>query len=119
MRTLGAARTSALFGAAPFVGAVLSLLLFRDNLGLLMLIALPLLLTGAVLLIGEVHVHFHQHVETEHEHRHSHDDDHHAHNHETVDNTMIHSHVHRHVSLRHAHAHTPDIHHRHEHSNKA
>ncbi|WP_242877364.1 EamA family transporter [Desulfosporosinus sp. BG] len=35
MRELGSARTSALFGTAPFVGVALSLLLFRESQGTL------------------------------------------------------------------------------------
>ena len=116
MRALGAVRTSALFSVAPFVGAALSLLIFRDNLGASMLIALPLMVIGAALLIGEDHAHVHLHIASTHEHRHSHDDDHHTHGHDDLSVGAIHSLAHHHPSVNHAHAHTPDIHHRHEHA---
>lgn len=46
-RTLGAARTSAYYAAAPFLGAGLSLVLFRTPLSPLFLAALGLMLAGA------------------------------------------------------------------------
>jgi drug/metabolite transporter (DMT)-like permease len=117
MRALGAARTSALFGAGPFIGAIISLMLFQENLSMLALIAFPLMIAGAGLLIGEDHSHVHQHDQIEHQHSHTHDDGHHAHTHPEVDGVIVgaHSHLHRHAPLRHEHPHTPDIHHRHEH----
>ena len=119
MRSLGSARTSALFGAAPFIGAALSFLLFHDSLSLLALMAMPLMLAGAWLLIGEDHGHTHQHLVIEHEHSHVHDDGHHAHTHEgqrqPLAGPQAHSHPHRHAPLYHSHPHAPDIHHRHSH----
>lgn len=116
MRTLGAVRTSALFGLAPFIGAALSLFIFRDNLTMLMLVAMPLMVIGAVLLVGEDHAHAHQHLPITHEHRHSHDDNHHVHRYADAAGVSAHSHAHSHPALRHAHAHMPDIHHRHDHT---
>lgn len=118
MRNLGAARTSALFGTAPYVGALLSFILFKEMPNLFFLVSLPLMIGGAVLLLGEEHAHDHVHDEEEHEHSHTHDDAHHAHQHLHGQEPMhgkAHSHVHRHEQLRHHHSHTPDIHHRHEH----
>jgi drug/metabolite transporter (DMT)-like permease len=117
MRGLGAARTSALFGAAPFVGAVLSFALFRESFGLLALIALPLMVAGTALLVGEDHGHAHTHNQIMHEHRHTHDDGHHAHTHggDEAMQAESHSHPHRHTLLSHIHPHAPDIHHRHSH----
>jgi drug/metabolite transporter (DMT)-like permease len=48
LRQLGAARTGALFAAAPFVGVLLSILLFRELPNWLFLTALPLMGMGAV-----------------------------------------------------------------------
>jgi drug/metabolite transporter (DMT)-like permease len=120
MRGLGSARTSALFGAAPFVGAALSFLLFRESLGLLALIAAPLMAIGALLLVGEDHSHSHWHAASEHEHRHVHDE-HHNHTHQGGEAVPAgpHSHLHQHTPLRHTHPHAPDIHHRHGHSETA
>ncbi len=116
MRTLGAARTSALFGVAPFAGALLSLALFRDAFSIPALLALPLMAGGAFLLIGEDHSHRHTHDELEHDHLHSHDDQHHTHSHPGLGGVGAHAHPHHHAALSHTHAHTPDIHHRHVHS---
>ena len=46
MRCLGAARTSALFGSAPFVGMLMSLFLFREIPGVLFFISLPIMILG-------------------------------------------------------------------------
>lgn len=113
LRNLGAARTGALFATAPFVGGMLSLILFRQELTLQLALSLPIMLAGAVLLLREDHSHIHVHEFTKHEHCHSHDDEHHAHGHPTglMSADDSHSHFHQHVALVHAHAHTPDLHH--------
>ncbi len=118
MRGLGAARTSTLFGLAPFVGMMISFLVFRDTLSILFFIAVPLMILGAWLLVGEVHAHTHDHLELYHEHRHTHDDGHHDHEHTNVQSSLekSHSHPHLHNQQEHSHAHSPDIHHRHGHA---
>lgn len=118
MRALGAARTSALFGLAPFIGMGLSLLLKLESFSLFFLSALPLMGLGAWLLLSEAHIHAHLHPALVHEHRHTHSDDHHRHSHdfEVVDLNKPHSHIHEHAQLEHTHSHSPDIHHRHEHN---
>ncbi len=117
LRDLGAARTSALFSTAPFIGMVLSLVLFRDPLTLLFLAALPLMAAGALLLVGESHQHEHIHAGLTHEHRHRHGDGHHDHTHtpDEMPEHGWHSHVHTHAPQVHSHPHTPDLHHRHAH----
>jgi len=114
MRNLGAARTSAFFGAAPFVGALLSFLLLNELPNVLFYISLPIMILGAYLILGEEHAHSHTHESIEHEHRHRHDDNHHTHLHEDGAD-LEHAHMHRHEPVRHDHAHTPDTHHRHKH----
>jgi drug/metabolite transporter (DMT)-like permease len=117
MRGLGAARTSTLFGLAPFVGAGLSLILFRESISWFFLASIPFMAVGAWLLMGESHAHAHLHPALEHEHRHSHSDGHHDHLHtEPLANPKAsHSHLHTHPELDHSHPHSPDIHHRHTH----
>jgi drug/metabolite transporter (DMT)-like permease len=116
MRQLGAARTSALFGTAPLVGVGLSFLLFQELPTITFLLALPLMLFGAYLLLYEDHGHHHRHQFEEHEHRHSHDDAHHNHPHPNgLIPTEPHAHFHEHLPTEHEHPHTPDIHHRHVH----
>lgn len=117
LRSLGAARTGALYATAPFVGAALSFILFRENLTLQFLLSLPLMALGAVLLVSEHHEHVHWHPAIQHEHLHTHNDLHHSHEHpeEMVVTTAPHSHPHLHEPISHDHPHTPDLHHWHPH----
>lgn len=82
MRGLGAARTSAWFGIAPFAGALLSFVLLHESPDIRFFIALPLMIAGAVLLFGEEHRHVHSHVAVEHEHTHFPGDVEHSHSHD-------------------------------------
>jgi drug/metabolite transporter (DMT)-like permease len=112
LRDLGAARTSAYFAAAPFIGSIASLLLFREIPGMQFFVALALFLLGVMLLVSERHIHRHIHERMIHVHRHGHDE-HHPPPHPGED-TAEHVHEHVHEILEHEHAHAPDIHHRHE-----
>jgi drug/metabolite transporter (DMT)-like permease len=113
LRHLGSARTSAYFSLAPFLGAVIAIMLLSEPVTAQLLGAGVLMAFGLWLHLTERHSHDHTHEVIEHEHRHVHDE-HHQHSHE---GTVIepHSHWHRHEGLRHRHAHYPDLHHRHEH----
>ncbi len=117
LRDLGAARTSALYGTAPFLGVLLAVAAFGERPGLLFLVSVPLMIAGAVLLLGEDHEHAHTHAALEHDHRHCHDDTHHTHAHPAGQPCADadHSHPHRHDAVTHAHPHAPDLHHRHAH----
>jgi drug/metabolite transporter (DMT)-like permease len=115
LRQLGTARTSAYFSAAPFVGAVIALIVLDEPLGALFWAASALMASGIWLHITESHVHEHDHLSLEHAHEHSHDA-HHQHEHDFAWNQQEpHAHGHHHVGLKHCHPHYPDIHHRHEH----
>ena len=59
MRDLGAARTGALFGTAPFFGAVLSWFIFPELPSAFVLASIPIMAVGAVLLLTEAHRHRH------------------------------------------------------------
>ena len=119
MRGLGAARTSALFGTAPLAGVALSFLLLQESVNTMFLIALPLMIVGAILLVYEEHDHNHIHEAIMHEHCHNHDDGHHHHTHEDIEFTREHSHYHEHEHHEHVHHHLPDINHRHTHASEA
>ncbi len=120
LRGLGAARTGALFGIAPFAGTALSLLFLREQPQVIFWAALPLMLLGAWLMLTENHQHRHVHEASEHVHVHNHPDEHHEHDHSTEapPTNTSHVHAHRHAKLRHAHRHAPDLHHRHAHEDK-
>ncbi|BAL81423.1 DMT family transporter [Caldisericum exile] len=117
LRNLGSARASAFFGTAPFIGATLSLILFKSVPNIMFIISLPVMIVGTILLFREEHSHKHFHEYIAHEHRHSHTDDHHNHPHmpQEVPKSGYHSHFHIHEPIEHEHPHVPDIHHRHSH----
>ncbi len=115
LRHLGTARTGAYFSAAPFFGAVLSVLFLGESLGTRLVVAGALMAIGIWLHLTERHGHNHSHPETEHEHEHAHDP-HHEHGHaDPVSSGTKHLHSHRHDRLVHEQEHFPDAHHRHGH----
>ncbi len=111
-RALGAARQSALFATAPFVGALVAVPLLKERLGSLDVAAGALMLAGVAALVRARHGHLHKHAPIEHEHLHFHDE-HHQHAHGS---DQPHSHLHQHEPLTHEHPHVSDAHHRHKHS---
>ncbi len=115
LRSLGTARTGAYFSTAPFVGAIVSLFLFRESLTWSFMAAAIFMAYGVWLHLTENHAHDHHHLEEEHEHMHTHDE-HHQHEHDfPVAAGVEHSHWHRHEAITHSHPHYPDVHHRHKH----
>ena len=115
LRHLGTARTGAYFSTAPFVGAALSMLIFREVPGAMFWLAGGLMAFGVWLHLSENHEHGHIHEPMAHSHEHTHDE-HHQHTHGRADPTgEPHAHFHEHVRLTHRHPHYPDIHHRHSH----
>ena len=114
LNRIGASRTAALFGLAPFVGAVVSLLVLREWLGWVMVPAALLMALGAWLIVAETHRHAHRHDPAEHAHAHTHADGHHEHPHEGA-LAGPHAHDHVHPEVVHEHGHYPDDHHRHGH----
>lgn len=113
LRHLGTARTGAYFSTAPFIGALIGLMLFADGLTWQLLAAGAMIAVGLWLHLSERHDHEHDHEALEHEHMHVHDE-HHQHAHDGPVSEP-HSHWHRHEPMRHKHPHFPDLHHRHGH----
>ena len=113
-RDLGAARTSAYYAIAPFIGVGLSLMIFREMPTFSFVIALVIMIIGTYFASTEQHNHSHSHTVITHEHSHSHDEDHHNHIH---DKTIMGKHNHRHTreEYSHSHKHSQDIHHSHAH----
>lgn len=114
LRHLGSARTASHFGTAPFIGALLSVLLLGEPMGLALGVAGGLMLLATWLVLDERHEHEHQHQYIEHAHLHTHDE-HHQHAHDGSEGPEPHAHAHAHAPLRHSHPHLPDLHHRHGH----
>ncbi len=113
LRHLGTARAGAYFSAAPFVGALMAVLLLDEPITLRLVVAATLMGIGVWLHLTERHEHEHQHEAVEHEHSHRHDQ-HHEHSHDGAAEGE-HSHWHRHEPIVHRHPHYPDAHHRHTH----
>lgn len=115
LRYLGAARTSAYFSLAPFVGAALAIVFLQEMPTASFWLAAGLMGAGIGLHLSERHEHVHHHEAMYHAHWHRHDE-HHEHDHELEwDPRDPRAHGHSHSVLTHAHAHFPDIHHRHDH----
>ena len=115
LRGLGSSRTGAYFSTAPFIGALIAILVLHDSASPAFWIAAALMGAGVWLHLSERHEHEHSHDAQRHSHAHRHDL-HHRHEHDFPwDGTEPHSHEHVHEPLRHSHAHYPDIHHRHGH----
>jgi drug/metabolite transporter (DMT)-like permease len=107
LRGLGTARAGAYFSVAPFVGAVLAVLL-GDPVTWQLVVAGVLIALGVWLHLTERHEHVHRHAPVVHAHP-IHPDDHHG------GPTRPAPTVHEHPEQRHDHPHYPDAHHRHEH----
>ena len=104
-KDLGAAKTSAYYSIAPFLGVIFGVLLLREQPGLQFYLGMVLMITATVLIVKDTislqHTHEHSHIHT-HEHRHG---------------DIIHTHEHSHIHS-HTHTHGEDSN-NHEHTHKA
>lgn len=96
-RTLGAAKTSAYYAVAPFVGAILSFFMLKENLTSRFIVAFLFMMIGTACVIWDTIVkhHMHQH---EHTITHTHDGVTHTH-------VISHTHVHDHYIEEQKHGH--------------
>lgn len=118
LRYLGAARTAAYFGTAPFAGAILAVVMLAEPVTAALLVAGGLMAVGVWLHVTEEHRHVHTHERMVHEHMHVHDL-HHRHTHgPDAPPGEPHSHPHEHEPVTHSHPHYPDLHHRHTHGKR-
>lgn len=118
LRHLGSARTGAYFSTAPFIGALLAVVLLGEAPTVRLAIAAVLMGIGLHLHLTERHDHTHDHESLDHDHRHVHDE-HHRHDHGPSDPPgEPHTHGHHHGPMTHRHPHHPDLHHRHAHSRR-
>ena len=97
-RTLGAAKTSAYYAVAPFIGSFLAFVLVGDELSLNYVIALLVMIAGTVFVVSDTLLMHHRHMHT-HTITHTHDGSTHTH-------VIDHEHKHSHIgdSLLHRHA---------------
>jgi drug/metabolite transporter (DMT)-like permease len=108
LRFLGTARTSAYFSLAPFIGALVAIVLLHDPLSIKLVLSGALMGFGLWMHLAERHEHEHKHDALEHEHSHIHDE-HHQHRHEGLI-TEPHCHWHRHEPMTHTHPQRPACH---------
>lgn len=101
-RTLGAAKTSAYYAAAPFVGAFLSFVFVGEPLSGSYLFALVLMIIGTVFVVWDTLVKHHAH---EHTHAITH-----THNGVTHTHTITHTHGHDHYGEDEVHGHSHSLH---------
>ena len=97
---IGAAKTSAYYAVAPFMGTFLSFVILKEHLSRMYLVALSLMIAGSVLVIADTLIRNHKHNH-EHTFTHTHDGTTHTH-------TVTHSHSHNHyfTDSKHGHYHT-------------
>lgn len=96
-KDLGAAKTSAYYAIAPFIGVLLSFVLLNETLTYQYFIALLIMLLGTVLVVVDTIIMNHSHVHS-HTYVHTHDEVTHVH-------TIMHEHNHNHISEKHLHKH--------------
>lgn len=112
-KDLGAAKTSAYYAIAPFLGVLFGLLIPGETLGIRFLIGLAIMILATVLLIRDTislqHTHEHTHLHT---HEHSHNGVIHTHEH---GHTHSHTHIHGQDESQHTHDHDEDGPHIHDH----
>lgn len=104
---LGAAKTSAYYSVAPFLGVAFSMVLLGERPGLQFWIAAVIMIAATVLMVKDTislqhthphchtHTHEHRHGELVHTHEHTHE---HTHIHTHSGNEEIHSHKHGEIS---------------------
>lgn len=113
-KDLGAAKTSAYYSIAPFLGVAFGVLLLQEQPGLQFYIGLAIMIAATVLMAKDtislqhthehthVHIHEHSHGDLIHTHEHVHT---HSHTHTHGENEAIHSHTHNNIeSHQHVHA---------------
>lgn len=114
-KDLGAAKTSAYYSIAPFLGVVFGTLLLGERPGMQFWVGLVIMAAATVLMVKDTialqHSHNHTHV---HSHEHRHGDLVHTHEHE---HTHTHSHIHGEDES--AHGHTHDVIHGHDHTHSS
>ena len=96
-KSLGAAKTSAYYAVAPFIGGFLSFVVLGEKLSMVYLVALLVMAGGTALVIVDTLVHEHTHMHT-HTITHTHDGSTHQH-------VVSHSHEHNHYLTEGKHGH--------------
>jgi len=94
-KDLGAAKTSAFYSIAPFLGVAFSMLLLSERPGFRFYVALIIMIISTYFMVKDT-------IELQHTHEHEH-----THTHEHSHGDMVHTHEHTHIHT-HLHTHTGD-----------
>lgn len=94
-KDLGAAKTSAYYSIAPFLGVLFGMLFLRERPGIRFYMGLAIMIVATVLLVKDT-------ISLQHTHEHSH-----SHTHEHAHGSLVHSHEHCHIHS-HTHIHAED-----------
>ncbi len=99
-KTLGAAKTSAYYAAAPFIGAFMSFVLLHEEFTAAYIAAIAVMTAGTAIVVADTLAKHHSHEHT-HTFTHTHDGTTHTH-------TVTHSHEHTHYVTddKHSHRHS-------------
>ena len=100
-KTLGAAKTSAYYAIAPFIGVALSAIFLKESFTAMFIVALVIMIAGTVLIVRDTLIHSHSHSHT-HVITHTHDGSTHMH-------MIEHEHGHTHVINEEKHSHTHSL----------
>ena len=100
-KILGAAKTSAYYAIAPFIGVAMSAVFLKERFTMMFMIALLIMIAGTGLIVRDTLIHSHRHTHT-HLITHTHDGSTHTH-------IIEHSHDHAHVINEGKHKHTHSI----------
>ena len=112
-KNLGAAKTSAYYSIAPFLGVAFSFLLFAEKPAAQFFAGLAIMVIATVLMVKDT-------ITLQHDHEHAHHHTH-AHSHDGFTHTHEHSHIHSHNHIHgqeedaHGHDHPDSIPHTHDH----
>jgi len=112
-KDLGAAKTSAYYSVAPFLGVLFGVLFLRERTGIRFYIGLAIMVVATALMVKDTislqHTHEHSH---NHTHQHTHGDLIHTHKHSHIHN---HTHIHGEDETAHGHTHNTIEGHNHSH----
>jgi drug/metabolite transporter (DMT)-like permease len=100
-KILGAAKTSAYYAIAPFIGVVMSTVFLKERFSMMFIVALVIMIIGTVLIVRDTLIHSHKHAHT-HLITHTHDGSTHTH-------AIEHLHDHAHVISEGKHGHTHSV----------
>ena len=113
-KDLGAAKTSAYYSIAPFLGVIFGIVLLGERPAIQFYLGLAVMIAATILMVRDTIglQHTHEHIHT-HSHEHRHGDLVHTHEHQHI---HVHTHIHGEDESEHGHVHDrlPDHNHTHQ-----